>query len=237
MVELRGNKYIVVDENSEEQASSESFSKKKINKKNPKEFIPWLWTYYKWWVIIPIICIIVVVSLAKTIIEGQRDYYLKFAFVNSQVNDSDAWQAYLNEYCDSIGVDEETKWADLYRHYLASDEADLYDDNTSALISRLSAEFSNGEIDICIMNTRCIDDYASTDSLTDLRTVFSPEFLEREADNIYYYNNIPLGIRADAFECYDEFYYRDGDEYFVTLPETSDKSNEAADFIRYAVGE
>lgn len=237
MVELKDNKYVEINEESEADSASDNLkNSNEINRRNLKEFLPWFWAYYKWWVIVPALIIAVIVSFVVSIIKSKKDYYLYFALVNVQITDEEIFDDMITEYENTIGSEIEIMYDDNFRHALKTDAEYYYDDSVSAQDQRMIGLLVNGQLDVSVMNTRCIDDLFAGDHLSNLEEILPTEVFENVGGEIYYCDGVAVGISVNAFTCFENVGYRDGDTYYVIVPKTTDKTEEAVAFIEYYLG-
>lgn len=237
MVELKDNKYVEINEESEAGSASDNlYNSNEINRRNLKEFLPWFWAYYKWWVIVPALIIAVIISFVVSIAKSRKDYYLNIALVNAQVADVERFDNLITDYENMIGSEIEINYDDAFRHALKTDDEYFYDDSVSAQDQRLIGMLVNGQLDLSVMNTRCIDDLYAGNHISNLEEILPDDVFENLEGKIYYIDGTPVGIAVDAFTCFDDVGYREGDTYYVIVPKTTDKLSEAVAFIENYLG-
>ena len=76
-----------------------SLEKPKLNLKKMgfKKSVIHLWTYYKWWVIIPVIVIAIIISFVNSYLKATKKEYLSIACVNARYESNHIFDEYANE--------------------------------------------------------------------------------------------------------------------------------------------
>lgn len=204
------------------------------------------WTYYKWYVIIPLICIVVVGSLAYTIITNNTKPFFSMVLVNSAATNESKFNEVVSEFNEYIHqndlapLNKEMSYKDSYRHPLKSDGEYVLDTDINGSTQRLSSELNNNLVDIVLMNTRCADEYCESGCIASLEEILTTEELSMIAEENYYYGEVNekkqiIGIRVEAFSQLSDLEYREGDEYLLVVSSASSQKEMAHIFIKYLI--
>lgn len=202
------------------------------------------WSYKKWYVILPLIIVIVVGSLAYSIIKNNTKPFFSMRLVNIEVEDSDLFTKSIdgfNDYLHSNGIAKESKkmtYVDGYRHPLASDEEYVVDYDINSSTQKLSSELTSDLVDVLIVNTRCADEFCDSNAWEPLENILSKEQLEKIDEQYYYYGNVDnkkqiIGIRVEAFSQLSDLQYRPGDTYVITVSGFSSQKEMVKTFFDY----
>ena len=103
---------------------------KSTNKKSKDAIrsLAYFWDYYKWYVIIPILSIIVIVSICMTLYQEHKDMYLTVCFANVTTECDDILKSYEELISDTIRVEFD------YLHPKVSDPYYVNDDGVNASV-------------------------------------------------------------------------------------------------------
>ncbi|MCQ2466498.1 MAG: hypothetical protein MJ166_03165 [Clostridia bacterium] len=247
MDELKNKTYLefVAEKELAEEANRPAEDKKELSK--GERFVKSLvhfWSYKKWYVIIPLIVLIILSSLVYTYVVNHKKSFFKIALVNIQLQDSSILPSENDEFMSRL-VNEGKATAkdefiiqDKYRHQMASDPELSADQDIAGSTQRLSVEVMNDLVDIMLVNSRCCDDYADSKGLSSLDTIFSSDELKLIGeDNLYYHEingtSVPVGIKADAFDEFDSLVYREGDTYVLVISDFTSRKDIAHDYVMF----
>jgi len=159
----------------------------------PKQKFTYFMDYYKWYVIIAVIVIILGVYTVREIM-NKKDTALYTCLLNT-IELENAGQ-YNAGFAEAIGLDTDTyqlifdanTWIDI----------DAMDENTMANSQKLMAHLAAGELDIMITDTESITNYAYQDNFLTMEELLSPEQYEKYKPYFYY-------IDMTALEEWNEF--------------------------------
>ncbi len=222
----------------ENKAEKERKIKEQLRKNKYLAKLEFFWDYYKWFVIIPVLVVIIVLSFVFSYLYEQRDLSLNIALMNtSDVNE--AIYAFKNDYATYRNIDTNELPIEVNYNFLhpkVMDEAAAADTTTVASIQKYQAMLLNSKLDVTITTSWVVEAYGEADAWCDLREVMDASFLEAEKDNIFYCKNskgveIPMGIRVDDCALLGEF-YEEGTP-IVTVSAYSVRKEEAAHFIEW----
>lgn len=172
----------------------------------------YFWEYYKWYVIIPAIVIVLVVIFVASYINESREIALRIALVNT-IDISDPLAAFQVDYPNDRGIDTgELPVKVEYDFQFPEDSAvaTKIDDTTIAKMQKLSVMVGTGKLDVMFATPWVIDQYSLSGTTTDVREIFDEEFLEKYKDRIYYAEDdtgevIPVGFETDGCTALGEF--------------------------------
>lgn len=195
--------------------------------KDAKRSLAYFWDYYKWYVIVPVVCVIILVSIITTLVNENKAKYLSVGLVNVTTECDDLFKEYETMVSEKITLVYD------YRHLKGNDNFYSYDDDINASIQKLQANITTGRVDVICTNTRAIDEYSENNCFIDLRNVLDQEFLTYYEDYIYYYNNIPIGINVSESEILSSAYIDADEEHYLVVSSFSKNLDTAREFITY----
>lgn len=191
-----------------------------------------LWTYYKWWLIIPVIVIVMIVYSITSYIKETKKAYLNIAMVNAY---EDGMDLFL-DYSDSIG--KEILVDTTYRHPQNEDPL-MMTEQMSASVQKLATSIQDGIVDVVITNSRALKEYTYT-GFIDLREVLSEEQMQalNERGMIYTLpdedgNEIPVGIYISDMKFFEPAYPDFPEKHYLVLSAYSDKKKEEKLLLEY----
>ena len=197
------------------------------NSKDAKRSLAYFWDYYKWYVIIPVVSIAIIISLIVTFVEENKKKYLSVAMVNVTKECDDLFKEYENSIGESITLVYD------YRHLKNSDDLYSYNDDINASVQKLQANITSGRVDVICTNSRAIEEYSVNSCFIDLRTILDQEYLNQYEDLIYYYNDIPVGIDVSESEIMMSAYSDSDENHYIVVSAFSKNIDNALDFIVY----
>lgn len=162
--------------------------------------------YYKWFVIIPAIIIIIAVVMITSYISESRERALELSIINAKYDIPNFIYAVENDYTKYTGEDITGKdiriEIDLQYPDTSSGEENF---SQSEIVSmqKFNASVIASRVDVALTNPWVINDYSVTDATLDLRELFDEEFLQ-EHENIVYYakdstgEKIPVAFYINA---------------------------------------
>lgn len=178
---------------------------------NRRQKAAYIWYYYKWYILLAIAGIILVVSVIVTVHrQYMTEYVANIVLVNSEtyaVDESDYFDRFLDEYGYEEGSLINTD---------STIEVSLNggDSNSSAAIQILAAMFLSDEIDLFVSDDALFDMECERHAFEDLRDFLPEEVLEEHADRLHYApdpdtgESKPYGIcLADRAVCTREHFY------------------------------
>ncbi|MBR3057438.1 MAG: hypothetical protein IKG93_05650 [Clostridiales bacterium] len=212
-----------------------SLEKKKLNIKEVgvRGAIVHFWTYYKWWVIIPVIVIAIVVSLLTSYLQATKKAYLNIALVNARYDGGDAVFAGFSEQVGKKLIVNSTY------HAPGNEDSIYYDQDMTASVQKLIASISGGVVDVVVTNARSIKEYGEN-GVRDLRTVLTAEQLqELETRQVLFYidfaseTNVPVAINVTGMPIFEPAYNGSEEKHYLFLSPFSDKTEEEKLLLEY----
>ncbi len=205
-----------------------SLEKKKLNIKEVgvRGAIVHFWTYYKWWVIIPVIVIICIFSLVNSYLKATRKTYLNVVMVNARY---DGGPLVFAEYEQSIGQE---ITVDSTYHAPTNDQS--IDVSTDLVNSqqKLISLLTSGVVDIVVTNARSIKELGQN-GVRDLHTVLTDEQIAEleQRDMIYYMDfeseqHVPVAINVTGLESFEPAYSGSDEKHYMFFSPFSDKTKE-----------
>lgn len=200
--------------------------------------------YYWLHIFIVILCILLAISIIKTIRDNDYETAINIIIANNTVinwvEEHDTLEAFIEDgFASYIGVDNKENRVLVSDYYLV---ADRRDSELSAINSQmLTAMFAGGQIDIYIGDTKAID-YFSSDLdpfFYNLKELLSPELYEQLADKMIYYtyedgNTFPFAVDVTdtPFATAAGFV---SEQVLVAIPDNTERSETAVSFVEYIV--
>lgn len=211
-----------------------SLEKPKLNLKEMgfKKSVIHLWTYYKWWVIIPVIVIAIIVSFVSSYLKATKKTYLTIACVNARYESNHVF----DEYAESIGQEISV---DCTYHYPTNEDSTYYSQDMTNSIQKLVSLMQSEVVDIVFTNSRAIKEYGES-GVRDLSEVLSKEQLDDlESRGILFHlelpygRSYPAGINVTNLEFFDPVYNGSEEKHYLMLSKFSSKTEEEKLLIEY----
>jgi hypothetical protein len=146
-----------------------------------KQRISYYWLYYKWYVIVAAAIIVFIVSFVHNILTRKEDAFAA-AFINAWEQE-DA-ENYLNDFVVDAGIDT-SKFQINMDSNLYITEGSL-DQTTMVTTQKLMVYIAASSLDILAADESTFRSYAYSEVLADLRTILTPQQLERYKPYFYY---------------------------------------------------
>ena len=210
---------------------------------NFKKKIGFFVDYYKWFVIIPAIIIVIAIVMITSYISESRERALELSIVNAKYEIPDLMYAVEHDFIDYTG--ENITGNDIrivydlqYPDTSTGQEAFTQAENVS--MQKFNASVITGRVDAALTEFWVVNDYSVTDATLDLRELFDEDFLKDHEDRVYYARDssgekIPVAFYIDAKVVKDA--YPDDAKPLVVSFDTSEHKEEAARFMRWLLDE
>ena len=210
---------------------------------NFKKKIGFFVDYYKWFVIIPAIIIVIAIVMITSYISESRERALELSIVNAKYEIPDLMYAVEHDFIDYTG--ENITGNDIrivydlqYPDTSTGQESFTQAENVS--MQKFNASVVTGRVDAALTEFWVVNDYSVTDATLDLRELFDEDFLKDHEDRVYYARNssgekIPVAFYIDAKVVKDA--YPDDAKPLVVSFDTSEHKEEAARFMRWLLDE
>ena len=211
-----------------------SLEKPKLNLKKMgfKKSVIHLWTYYKWWVIIPVIVIAIIISFVNSYLKAAKKEYLSIACVNARYESNHIF----DEYAKSIG---QTISVDCTYHFPTNEDSSYLSQDMTNSVQKLVSLMQSEVIDIVVTNSRAIKEYGEA-GVRDLSEVLSKEQLEDlENRGILFYleleggKRFPAGINVTDMDFFYPAYNGSEEKHYLMLSKFSSKTEEERLLIEY----
>lgn len=179
----------------------------------PKQKLQYFWDYYKWYVIIGAIVIIMAGSFIRDILTSKKQGFFA-VFLNTQ--EEEAAEAFRSDLAERLNIDTD--------HYEVSVDTSMSisavsnDEATLNNMQRLSIYTGTGDLDVMAADAPSFLRYASTDMFYDLRDILSKEQLDEYSSHLYYIDMEEVNARMEASKNEDDRYV--AKEYDHHVPET-----------------
>ena len=210
---------------------------------NFKRKIGFFLDYYKWFVIIPAIIIVITVIMITSYLNESRERALELTITNAQYEIPDLMYAVENDFIaytgeNITGDDIRIVYDIRYPDTSTGQENFTQADNVS--MQKFNASVISGRVDIALTESWVVDDYSVTDSTLDLREIFDEEFLKDHEDKVYYARDssgekIPVAFYIDA-KVVKDVYPEDAEPLAVSF-DTSKHKEEARRFMEWLLSE
>ena len=171
---------------------------KQMKKRPPKEFLAYLWEYYRKPALIVIFLLAVAASVI-TEISKQKQPQLNMLILNvvAAPQENDFWL----DFSQSSGIQTQDVCANASMRF-----DDTLSEDTILTKQYVVTHTASGELDAVIGNQAVFDEYADT-LFADLRTVLPSELMQKLHDRLVYQNSVPIGISLSDCEKFKTAYY------------------------------
>ena len=214
-----------------------SLEKKKVSVKEVgvKGMIVHFWTYYKWWVIIPVIVIAVLTSMLLSYLSATKKAYLNIAIVNGHYEAEDT---IFNEYEQKIGKE---FIVDSTFHAPTNEDSIAMTQDMTASVMKLNSLISGGVVDIVITNSRQIKELGPN-GVHDLRDILTEEQIrELEARDILFIlepedgevASYPAAINITGMDYFQPAYEGSEEKHYLMISAVSEKKEEVKLLLEY----
>ena len=210
---------------------------------NVKKSIGFFIDYYKWFVIIPAIIIVITIIMITSYLSESRERALELSIVNAKFEIPDLMYAVENDFIDYTGEnitgDDIRIVYDLrYPDTSTGDENFTQADNIS--MQKFNASVISGRVDVALTESWVVNDYSVTNATLDLREIFDEDFLKEHEDKVYYARDasgekIPVAFYIDA-KIVKDVYPEDSKPLAVSF-DTSNHKEEAKRFMEWLLSE
>ena len=170
------------------------------------------WEYYKWFVIVPVLIVIIIVCFVSTYIENTRPVSLAVALVNTD-EVAVPMRAFQIDYPQEVELDEDLPVRVLYdlTHPSVINEQTAADMSMVAKVQKLQSMMLNQMVDVMIGTDWVLRDYERSDVFYDFRDIYPEEYLEKHKDELCYIPDstgtpIPIGIYLENNEYLGKFH-------------------------------
>ncbi|MCM1569570.1 MAG: hypothetical protein NC081_09000 [Roseburia sp.] len=166
-----------------------------------KEKLMYFIYYYKWHVLAVIIIAAIVISLLHAFL-SRKDIAFYGVFLNAV--ETGANPDYSSDFGNAMGIDLEEY--DVYFDSTVFIDMTKMDEATVASSQKIMVYLAAGDLDMIVTDTGSLEHYAYLDTLTDLRTLLSPEQTEKYEPYFYYVDKKIVTERAAAVDSMDMEY-------------------------------
>ena len=166
-----------------------------IKDKPFKEKMAYFWYYYKIHTIVGIFLLILLAVFIKDRVNN-KEYAYTCTLVNAvPVNEA---TGFMDEFVATTDIDTSKYIAYLDDQVQFSFEG--YDQTSMAMMQKFVAMVYAGDIDNVVMEHDLFTNYANNEAFIDLRTVLTPEEIEKYEDYFFYIDYDNLGNESPDFE-------------------------------------
>lgn len=197
-----------------------------IKNASPKEKWEYFWEYYKWYVIGGAAILFLLVIFIRDMV-NKKDWIFYGAFINTYAHEEPS-EALLNDFVTLAQLDTENYSVMFDTSY--SINIGTYDEVTNSSAQRLLVNLTAAELDFVVADETTFGQYATIDTFMDVRTLFTPEELEKYQEYFYYVDmaevdRINEGNLSAAYDSYK------GVAYDHTKPEDMESPVPVAIYI------
>ena len=210
---------------------------------NVKKSIGFFIDYYKWFVIIPAIIIVITIIMITSYLSESRERALELSIVNAKFEIPDLMYAVENDFIDYTGENITGKDIRIvydlqYPDTSGGDQVFSQSENVS--MQKFNASVIAGRVDIALTESWVVNDYSVTNATLDLREIFDEDFLKDHEDKVYYARDssgekIPVAFYIDAKIVKDA--YPDDAEPLVVSFDSAKHKEEAKRFMEWLLSE
>lgn len=168
----------------------------------PKQKLAYFWDYYKWYVIVGIAAIIILIATIRDIVNKKEiAFFACMLNLSSEYMDDSATES-AKGFTEYSGIDTKEYEVRLDTSFQLNDRADVAV-NTS---QKLLAYLVSSDIDVIVSDSESVMDLAYNGYFYDMRDFLSPEQLEAYGDCFYYIDNAIVEEAKAAHEAVDLSY-------------------------------
>ncbi|MGN0401864.1 MAG: hypothetical protein ACI4HQ_06335 [Acetatifactor sp.] len=156
-----------------------------VKKGTPKQKLAYFWDYYKWYVVVGICAVIILIATVHDIV-SRKDvaFYACMLNLKSEYMDDSSTES-VKSFAEYAGIDTETYDVRLDTSIQLGERSDVAASATQKLI----AYIASSEVDVIVTDIDSILDFAYFGYFQDLRTFLSPEQFDAYRDSFYYVDN------------------------------------------------
>lgn len=211
--------------------------KEKMEGMSFKQKIIYFWDYEKWYVIIPIVSILIVASLIGGFIRAHKERTLVVTVVNSYMDDANS-VTFDRNYMEARGLDQEKVPFEVETDFVfpeVMDEVGASDNFAVASIQKFQALLMSEGMDVTIATDWVLEEYEVTDSFCNMEEILAPEVFEKLKDKMFYCKDstgalIPIGVYADEFPEISKLYEK---QPIIAVFSNAKHIENGADFIAW----
>lgn len=170
--------------------------RKKFREMSPKKKFEYFWEYYKIPTFAIIGVIILVASLARSMIENSKDTVLYAAFINA--SPAPDYEAMQRSFADRLGVSLDEVFVTIDSSFQLSSE--LTSTSDLAGTQKLMAMSAANQLDILAADVETAKYLAGNGYYTDLRTILPEDLLQKYEPYLVYYTFDPATKKAQMEE-------------------------------------
>lgn len=208
---------------SQEQIEIEEKQKREEENKrmeNPEEYnktlikkVQHFWTYEKWKVIIPILCLIIVVTFVRSYLEETKELSLCIAMVNARMS-SPSDVIFEDRFAKDVELDIENYPIRLETgmiHPEVMDAQTAANPTVVASVQKYQNFVTTGIVDVTISDDWMVAEYEKADSYLNLKECLPNELYQKLENKIVSFENqkgekVPVGIRIENYPDVNSFY-------------------------------
>ena len=171
-----------------------------------KKSIGFFIDYYKWFVIIPAIIIVITIIMITSYLSESRERALELSIVNAKFEIPDLMYAVENDFIDYTGENitgDDIRIVYDLQYPDTSSGSEAFSTSENISMQKFNASVIAGRVDIALTESWVVNDYSVTNATLDLRELFDEEFLKDHEDKVYYARDasgekIPVAFYIDA---------------------------------------
>ena len=210
---------------------------------NVKKSIGFFIDYYKWFVIIPAIIIVITIIMITSYLSESRERALELSIVNAKFEIPDLMYAVENDFIDYTGENITGKDIRIVYDLQYTDTSggdQVFSQSENVSMQKFNASVIAGRVDIALTESWVVNDYSVTNATLDLREIFDEDFLKDHEDKVYYARDssgekIPVAFYIDAKIVKDA--YPDDAEPLVVSFDSAKHKEEARRFMEWLLSE
>ena len=199
--------------------------------------------YYKWFVIIPAIIIVITIVMITSYLSESRERALELSIVNAKYEIPDLMYAVENDFIEYTGENITGKDIRIVYDLQYPDTSGgetTFSQSENISMQKFNASVIAGRVDIALTESWVVNDYSLTNATLDLREIFDEDFLKDHEDKVYYARDaseekIPVAFYVDAKVVKDA--YPDDAEPLAVSFDSSKHKEEARRFMEWLLSE
>ncbi|MGN0999177.1 MAG: hypothetical protein ACI4PO_06455 [Faecousia sp.] len=201
---------------------------KKLSTLSWKQKLEYIWTYYKWWLLMFVLLVYIIVSGVQNAQYQSKQVLVSGIFINTAT--SEEGYAYLKDgYREYAGGDEDTRVELIEARSIRFNAEQPTSIDLNAILN-IDAYIASRELDYIIGDQTAVEFYDQQGALLDLGTLLSEDQLSRwnpiQSEN----GTVAIDLTGSSFE--KQFELSSQPSYLMVLVNTPRAEN-CSDFLKY----
>jgi len=187
----------------------------KLKDMSTKEKTEYIWAYYKWWIMGAIVAVMVIISVARSVISNSRPVYLDAMFLNSSIAAYESQCTLEEEFMERYGINPSVY--NMNFDYVTTLTDDYGDQASYAGQIKMMSKYSAEQLDIICGQESIMTEQADEGSFYDLSKLMSEDKLkevENKGYELFYHTE---KIYDDDIAADEDIPYTEGETYIAGI--------------------